>query len=314
MFFVYLSSPCYLLSTLRICRSNLATPCKNLNVYFRFYPKGTELSNVLNKAKGSSRKIATSEQKAFVFQYAKTESTIAVQQLLCIKCKPPNDNNISRYYLQFETTGCICKGKSTGRLRISEESVALVRDYFLRSPRESVRRASRVLSIPATPVWKVLRKRLELRPYHLQFEQALKPTDNGLRAKFPNDMLMHVHEHFMDYVVFNGAPPHWHLSEHDWLNITVPNQWIGRKGPHDNVCFAWLLRSPDLKPCDLHLWQFIKNTVYVPSLPDDLPDLRHRIEAAVARITSDTVNKVWDELAYRLAVGHVTNATHIDQF
>ncbi|GFX88814.1 uncharacterized protein TNCV_2575211 [Trichonephila clavipes] len=26
-----------------------------------------------------------------------------------------------------------------------------------------------------------------------------------------------------------GAPPHWHLSMRDWLNITVPNQWISRK-------------------------------------------------------------------------------------
>ncbi|GFV47079.1 hypothetical protein TNCV_197741 [Trichonephila clavipes] len=47
---------------------------------------------------------------------------------------------------------------------------------------------------------------------------------------------------------------------------------------------------------------FIKDCVYyVPPLPADLPDLRHRIEA-VARITSDTPNKVWDELAYQLDV------------
>ncbi|GFS79135.1 transposable element Tcb1 transposase [Trichonephila clavipes] len=40
--------------------------------------------------------------------------------------------------------------------------------------------------------------------------------------------------------------------------------------------------------------------VYVPPLPPDLLDFRHRIEAAVARIISDTLKKVWDELAYRL--------------
>ncbi|GFX92418.1 uncharacterized protein TNCV_1706941 [Trichonephila clavipes] len=35
-----------------------------------------------------------------------------------------------------------------------------------------------------------------------------------------------------------GAPPQWHLSLCDWLNITVLDQWIFRKGPHDKACFA----------------------------------------------------------------------------
>ncbi|GFY25809.1 uncharacterized protein TNCV_1915591 [Trichonephila clavipes] len=33
----------------------------------------------------------------------------------------------------------------------------------------------------------------------------------------------------------DGAPPHWHLSVRDWVNITVPNQRIGRKEPLDKV-------------------------------------------------------------------------------
>ncbi|GFW42265.1 uncharacterized protein TNCV_1207201 [Trichonephila clavipes] len=36
----------------------------------------------------------------------------------------------------------------------------------------------------------------------------------------------------------DGATPHWYLSVHDWLNITVPNQWIGRKDPPDKACIA----------------------------------------------------------------------------
>ncbi|GFU41554.1 hypothetical protein TNCV_2792681 [Trichonephila clavipes] len=34
--------------------------------------------------------------------------------------------------------------------------------------------------MPVTTVWKILRKRLELRRYRLQLLQALKPTDYGL--------------------------------------------------------------------------------------------------------------------------------------
>ncbi|GFS80828.1 uncharacterized protein TNCV_1334561 [Trichonephila clavipes] len=110
----------------------------------------------------------------------------------------------------------------------------------------------------------------------------------------------------------DSALPHWHLSVRDWLNITILDQWIFRRGPHEKPCFAWPSRSPHLTPCDFYVWGFIKNNVYVPPLPADFPDLRHRIEAAVARITSDTLNNVWDELAYRLDVVHGTNGTHIE--
>ncbi|GFU13648.1 hypothetical protein TNCV_938951 [Trichonephila clavipes] len=57
----------------------------------------------------------------------------------------------------------------------------------------------------------------------------------------------------------------------------------------------------------IFLCGIIKDCVYVPPLQANHPDLRHRIEASVARITSDTLNKVCDELAYRLDVHRVTN-------
>ncbi|GFW13988.1 uncharacterized protein TNCV_4701231 [Trichonephila clavipes] len=69
-----------------------------------------------------------------------------------------------------------------------------------------------------------------------------------------------------------------------------------------------------LAPCDFYLGRFIKDCVYVPPLPADHPDIRHKIEAAVARITSDTPNKVWDELDYRLDECCVTNGAHINHF
>ena len=56
-------------------------------------------------------KMVTREQKAFcVLQFAKTESVIRVQR--AFHWNPPNDN-IRRWYRQFEDTGCICKGKSS---------------------------------------------------------------------------------------------------------------------------------------------------------------------------------------------------------
>ncbi|GFU88547.1 uncharacterized protein TNCV_4442241 [Trichonephila clavipes] len=143
----------------------------------------------------ASRKIATSKQKAFcVLLFAKTESAITVQRAFHIKfgCQPSNDNNILRWFHQFETTGCLCKGKK---------------------------------SEPNNFIWQQ-----------------------------------------------NGAPPHWHLSVHDWSNITLPNQWIDRKEPPDKACIAWPLRSPDLTPSNFYLRELIKDCVYVPPLPADLSE------------------------------------------
>lgn len=348
--------------------------------------------------------MVTREQKAFcVLEFAKTRSVVTVRRAFRTKFgfDPPSDNNIRRWYHQFEDTGCLCKGKSTGRPRVGEETVERVRETFTRSPKKSVRKASRELQVPVSTVWKVVRKRLKLRPYRLQLLQALKPTDHGLRANFANDVLFHDDANFMDRVVFSdestfhlsghvnthnvriwgsenphemvqiqrdspkvnvfcaisrrkvyglfffdgpsvtgasylnmleqwlfpqleenepenfsfqqdGAPPHWHNEVRAWLNATVPERWIGRKGPNDRACYAWPPRSPDLTPCDFYLWGFIKDRVYVPPLPTDLPELRIRIEAAVATIAEGTLNSVWEELNHRLDVCRVTNGGHIE--
>lgn len=348
--------------------------------------------------------MASGEQKAFcVLQFAKTESVITVQRAYRIRfgCAPPSDNNIRRWYHQFEDTGCLCKGKSTGRPKVSEETVERVRESFTRSPKKSVRKASRELVIPPSTVWKIVRKRLHLHPYRLQLLQALQPTDYGLRANFATEILFHDDDDLLGHVVFSdestfhtsghvnthnvriwgsenphemvqlqrdspkinvfcalsrrkvygpfffgeatvtgtsyldtleqwlfpqmeenepenfilqqdGAPPHWHHHVRDWLNVTVPDRWIGRHGPNDRACFAWPPRSPDLTPCDFFLWGFIKDRVYVPPLPADIPELRHRIEAAVAVITDDTLINVWEELSYRLDVCRVTKGVHIE--
>ncbi|GFV39991.1 uncharacterized protein TNCV_4412221 [Trichonephila clavipes] len=115
------------------------------------------------------------------------------------------------------------------------------------------------------------------------------------------------HDHDQD-----GAPPHWHLAVRDWLNITVPNQYIGHKGPPDKACIAWPPRSPDLTPCDSYLWGLINDCVFFPPLPADLSDLRHRMEADVARISSDAMKNACDELYYRFDLCCVTNWAHIE--
>ena len=77
--------------------------------------------------------MATLEQKAFcVLQFAKNESFVSVQRAFRrqFNSDPPSPSSIRRWYQQFQTTGCFCKGKSAGRPRVSEESVERVSQSF----------------------------------------------------------------------------------------------------------------------------------------------------------------------------------------
>ena len=60
----------------------------------------------------------TKQQKAFcAVEYAKTTSVITVQRNFRrqFEVDPPDKNSIKRWHTQLMKTGCLCKGKSTGR-------------------------------------------------------------------------------------------------------------------------------------------------------------------------------------------------------
>jgi hypothetical protein len=47
-------------------------------------------------------------------------------------------------------------------------------------------------------------------------------------------------------------------------------------------------------------------------MPLDLQELRDRIVNAVALVDVTFLNKLWDELEYRLDVCHITRGSHIE--
>jgi hypothetical protein len=51
---------------------------------------------------------------------------------------------INKWYKLFDQCGCICKGKSPGRRPVTEAQVDTVRAAFVRRPRKSTRRATRL--------------------------------------------------------------------------------------------------------------------------------------------------------------------------
>ena len=121
-------------------------------------------------------KMATMQHKIFYFrELIKTESATAVQRVfrLRLNIQHPTRKSICRWNHQFEQIGCLCKGKSSGRPRVSEENVKRIQESFERSPRKSTRRASRELGIPQPTVWRVLRCRLLFNWVHLFESQCI---------------------------------------------------------------------------------------------------------------------------------------------
>jgi len=111
-------------------------------------------------------RMAIMQHKIFcVREFIKT----AVQRAfrLHFNIQPPTRKNICRWNHHFEQIGCLCKGKSSGRPRVSEENIRRIQESFERSPRKSTRGTSRELGIPQPTVWPVLRRRLLFNRVHL---------------------------------------------------------------------------------------------------------------------------------------------------
>ena len=58
--------------------------------------------------------------------------------------------------------------------------------------------------------------------------------------------------------------------------------------------------------CNFFLWGYVKDLVYVPSLPMLVDNLKIRITEALITINPDMLVRVWQEMEYRFDVCHVT--------
>jgi hypothetical protein len=64
-----------------------------------------------------------------------------------------------------------------------------------------------------------------------------------------------------------GAPPHWHQEVRNYLDANLPQRWIGRATGDNMSPTCWPPRNPDLTPCDIFLWGYVKYKVFVPPVP-----------------------------------------------
>ena len=70
--------------------------------------------------------------------------------------------------------------------------------------------------------------------------------------------------------------------------------------------------SPDATPCDFFLWGYVKDQVYVPPLPASIPEMKVRIRTAIETITDDMLQRVLNEIDYRVDVCRIRKGAHIE--
>jgi hypothetical protein len=63
---------------------------------------------------------------------------------------------------------------------------------------------------------------------------------------------------------------------------------------------------------DYTFWGFMKDNVYIPTMPVDLQELRDRIVNAIALVHVTFLGKLWVELEYSLDFCHITRGSHIE--
>ena len=77
------------------------------------------------------------------------------------------------------------------------------------------------------------------------------------------------------------ALSHWFRRARDFLDLHFGSQWTGRGGP-----VAWPPRSPDLTPCDYHLWSHIRHLVFRETARN-IDHLKERFQSTVMEIDND---------------------------
>ena len=91
----------------------------------------------------------------------------------------------------------------------------------------------------------------------------------------------------------DGAPPYFATAVWNFLNETVPDKWISRRGP-----IEFPPRFPDISPMDFCVWGVIKDSVYSRK-PRSVENLRLFVTDAFADLDRDLCTKVCHSVVSR---------------
>ena len=135
-----------------------------------------------------------------------------------------------------------------------------------------------------------------LRPHFLPPRLTAAVYHDFLRNVLPNLLQdVDLQTRFHLWLMYDGAPPHFHLAVREFLNSVFPEHWVGRGGPT-----AWPASSLALSPLHFYMWSYLQSTVDAAAV-SDLQDLQQRTqnESEMIRTTSGIFQGVRRSLVRR---------------
>ena len=179
--------------------------------------------------------VFTGTKKAFcVLEYARTNSNKTVQRAFGRKFskKSPTAKQTWSWKKKFEDEDCMSRAKGSGRPAKAEGKVQRICQTLLRSPKKSIRRTSMETVIPRTTVWRVVRKRLVMKPYKLQVFQAITAADKRKRKQFCVDMQEKLEDdEFNERLVFSDEATFHTNGKVKRHNVRIS----GEENPHATI-------------------------------------------------------------------------------
>ena len=144
----------------------------------------------------------------------------------------------------------------------------------------------KTVNLPGVAIWCSLSSRRLIGPYFFEETVTRQTYLQMLEIIIPrlNDLIENENEVYFQQ---GGALPHLHVNVRNFLDRTVSQRWIGRRGSATD----FPPRSPDLTPLNFYLRGTLKNTVYAIK-PQTLEELRDQIEHAINDISLATIQTV----------------------
>jgi hypothetical protein len=130
----------------------------------------------------------------------------------------------------------------------------------------------------------------------LNIQDVPKKCTHSLINFFQEFVGPRIEEMFGDAEIYfqqDGAPPHCHREVRAYLDITLPDRWIGRRGSVE-----YPAPSPDLTPIDFFLWGYLRDKVYAAK-PATVHELKEEIERQCLQIPNKMLRRVCDSIVPR---------------
>ena len=110
----------------------------------------------------------------------------------------------------------------------------------------------------------------------------------------------------------DGAPPHWKRTVCAYLDENLPERWIGCGGDEDSFLMKCRCRHRTCSRAISFYGDMWRDWSIPRPLSASIDEMKQRITSALDNVIGDLLQRVWQEVNYRLDVCRVTGGAHIE--